>query len=243
MPSLEIVNELTLRAIFNNRDILHIKTGSMLGYQGKMEFSKELIGPGRNVIGAALSQLGRRFTGENMALTKAVPKEKSVGYFAFDANHVVILDLEKGETIAVESENILAFTDDCKYGVMFMPLGTISQKGLATSTLTGPGQAAILIDGNPIVLTGECVVDPDALVAFRGPQPSLHVDLSWKMIIPGQTSGESYSMHFKSSKNIVILQPKERMSGINIGMDGGKLGSRAEEQQRSRGILGGLFGD
>ncbi len=112
---------------------------------------------------------------------------------------------------------------------MFLPLGVISQKGLATSTITGPGQAAVLVDGNPIVLKGQCIVDPDAMVAFTGGQPTLGLDIGWKNII-GQASGESYNMKFNDPGNMVIIQPSERKSGLDISMDGRRTGSRPSSQ-------------
>lgn len=50
----------------------------------------------------------------------------------------------QGETISVESENILAFTQDCDYSVRFIGVGVLSQKGLATSTLTARGRKHML---------------------------------------------------------------------------------------------------
>ena len=219
MARFEVLNELTLKVTFDNGDFIHTKSGAMIGFQGNIQFEKELLGPGRNVVGQALGQLARRFTGENLPLMKAIPKQPSVGYFANEAQHVVVIDLRPGERIAVESESILAFTSSCQYGVMFLPTGVASQKGLATSTITGPGQAAILVDGNPIMLKGQCVVDPDAMVAFTGNQPTIGLDLSWKNLI-GQASGESYNMKFNDPNNVVIIQPNERTSGIDIGIDG-----------------------
>lgn len=254
MARFEVVNELTLKVTFDDGQPIHTKSGAMIGFQGGLKFEKELLGPGRNIIGSAVNQLVRRFTGENLPLMRTIPTQaNSVGYFANDAQHVVVLSLQPGERIAVESENILAFTTDCQYGVMFMPTGTVSQKGLATSTLTGPGQVAILVDGNPIVLHGPCVVDPDAMVAFTGNQPHIGMDLNWRNLI-GQASGESYNMKFNDVNNIVIIQPNERQSGINIGMDGGSNGQRAQRQnnqslgeaaqsiQGTLGQLGGMLG-
>lgn len=229
MVTFETVNELTLKVSMDAGDFIHTKMGSMIGFQGAMKFDKELLGPGNNVVGQVLGQLTRRFTGENMSLMRTQSQSQAVGYFAFEANHVVVINLAPGERIAVESENILAFTPSCKYGVMFLPLGAMSQKGLATSTITGPGQAAILVDGNPIVLKGQCCVDPDAMVAFTGAQPTLGLDLNFKNLI-GQASGETYNMKFNDPNNVVIIQPKERKSGINIGMDGGDSGQRAHNQ-------------
>lgn len=230
MAFFEVVNELTLKVTMNPGEYIHTKSGAMIGFQGNLKFEKELLGPGRNIVGQALSQLARRFTGENLALMKTISHSQSVGYFAYEANHVVVVNLQPGERLAVESENILAFTPTCQYGVMFLPMGAMSQKGLATSTITGPGQAAVIIDGNPIVLKGQSVVDPDAMVCFMGSQPTLGLDLNWRNII-GQASGETYNMRFNDPGNVVILQPNERKSGINIGMDGGSSGQRASRQQ------------
>ncbi len=76
---------------------------------------------------------------------------------------------------------------------------------------------------------GQCVVDPDAMVAFTGNQPTLGLDVSWKNII-GQASGESYNMKFNDPGNVVIIQPNERKSGLDISMDGRRTGSRPSSQ-------------
>jgi len=214
----ETVNELTLKITMNAGEYVHMKSGAMIAFQGALKFEKELLGPGRNMIGQLTGQLMRRFTGENLPLMKTMANAQSVGYFAHKANHIVVLKLEPGERIAVESENILGFEPSCQYGVMFLPTGVIGQKGLATSTITGPGQCAVLVDGNPIILKGPSVVDPDAMVAFTGEQPTVGADFSWKNLI-GQASGESYNLRFNDKNNIVIIQPNERPSSINLAMD------------------------
>lgn len=228
MARFEVINELTLKVTMDVNESIH-KSGTMIGFQGDVKFDKELLGPGSNVVGQVIRQLARRFTGENLPLMKASARCMSECYFANEAQHVVVLNLNAGERIAVESESILAFTTSCQYGVMFLPLGTISQKGLATSTITEPGQAAVLVDGNPIVLKGQCVVDPDAMVAFTGSQPTLGLDIGWKNLI-GQASGESYNMRFNDPGNVVIIQPNERKSGLDISMDGRRTGSRPSSQ-------------
>ena len=186
----------------------------------------------------------------------------SITYYANEEQHVVVYKLQQGETISVESENILAFTQDCKYGIRFLAQGVISQKGLATSTLTGMGpnaQVAVLVDGNPIVLSNvqngaTLEVDPDAVVCWIGRDPGFKMDLSWKNLI-GQASGESYMFEWTgNAPATVIIQPMERTSGINIGMDGGSSGQRASRQQNQTlggaaqsvqgtlGQLGGMLG-
>ena len=244
MLKLETVNELTLKVTCQGGgDVLFTKAGAFIGgecFGGKnYQFEKVLLGPQGNPLQAALGQLGRRFTGENLPLMKVTNRGDNITYYANEAQHIVVYNLRQGETISVESENILAFTSDCKYGIRFLAQGVISQKGLATSTLTGMGpnaQVAVLVDGNPIVLSnvqnGSTIeADPDAVVCWLGADPGFKMDLSWKNLI-GQASGESYMFEWAGNRAAtVIIQPLERTSGVNIGMDGGSSGQRAERQQ------------
>ena len=220
MAHFETVNELTLKVTFNNGERIHSKAGAMIGFQGNLIFDKELLGPGRTAGNAFVIQLTRRLTGENLPLMLVTPQGKAIGYFANLAQHVVVLDLQPGERVSVESENILAFTESCQYSVRIMGAGIISQKGLFTSTITGPGQCALLCDGNPIAMNGPCTVDPDAFVFYVGMEdPQFRTQMSWKNFI-GQASGESYFLDFHDPQTIVIIQPSERTSGIDIGIDG-----------------------
>lgn len=267
MLKLETVNELTLKVTSQGGgDALFTKAGAFIGgecYGGKnYQFEKVLLGPQGNPLQAVLGQLGRRFTGENLPLMKVKNRGDNITYYANESQHVVVYNLRQGETISVESENILAFTSDCKYGIRFLAQGVISQKGLATSTLTGVGpnaQIAVLVDGNPIVLSNvqngsTLEADPDAVVCWIGSDPGFKLDLSWKNLI-GQASGESYMFEWQGSKTAtVIIQPTERKSGVNIGMDGGSSGERAQRQdnqsigeaaqgvQGTLGQLGNLLG-
>lgn len=266
MVKFETVNELSLKVTADAGDVVFTKAGAFICgecYGNKnYQFSKVLLGPQGNPLAAAVGQLGRRFTGENLPLMRVDMRGQSVTYYANEAQHIVVIPLRQGETLSVESENILAFTSDCKYGIRFLASGVISQKGLATSTLTGMGpnaQVAVLVDGNPIVMSnmqnGQTMeVDPDAQVCFVGQDPGFKLDLSWKNLI-GQASGESYMMEWGGNRRAtVIIQPNERKSGINIGMDGGSSGQRASRQQNQTlgqagqsvgntlGQLGGMLG-
>lgn len=261
MIKLETVNELTLKVTCQGGgDVLFTKAGAFIAgecYGAKnYHFSKLLLGPQGNPLQAALGQIGRRFTGENLPLMKVDFRGDSITYYANDEQHVVVYHLNQGETISVESENILAFTQDCKYSVRFLAQGVISGKGLATSTLTGMGPnayVAVLVEGNPIVLSNvqngsTLEVDPDSVICWTGADPGFKTDLSWKNLI-GQSSGESYMFEWSSGRAAtVIIQPKERVSGLDISMDGKRTGSKPTEQQRmsmgqSMGDLGNTLGN
>ena len=250
MIQFETVNEVSLRITCQGeRSRVYTKAGAFICGQslgGKnYQFTKVLLGPQGNPLQAALGQIARRFTGENLPLMAVDFNGNSTTYYANNQQHVVVFRLGQGETISVESENILAFTGDCKYGVRFLAQGVISQKGLATSTLTGMGPnalVAVLVDGNPIVISNTqdgstLEVDPDAVVCWIGSDPHIKMDVSWRNLI-GQSSGESYMFEWNSNQTAtVIVQPEERVSGLDVSMDGSRSGSRPDAQQR----LGGLF--
>lgn len=234
MLTFETVNELTLKVTCTGGGVLFTKAGSFIAGDnpgGKnYKFEKVLLGPQSSLGQAVLGNIVRRVTKENIPLMKATFSGDSVTYYANYGKHVVIYHLEAGETVSVESENILAFTQDCDYSVRFIGVGVLSQKGFATSTLTARGKeayVAVLADGNPIVISNvlsqnTLSVDPDAVVCWigRGPcDPRVAADISWKTFI-GQASGESYQFEWSGGQAVtVIVQPSERMGGIQIGMD------------------------
>lgn len=249
MVKFETLNELCLMVTSDGgNDYIFAKMGSFIAGEcsgsKNFKFTKVLLGPEESAGRAILGQIARRFTGENLPLMKAEFSGKSVTYYANKQQHVVVYHLQNGETISVESENILAFTKDCKYGVRFLGQGVISQKGLATSTLTGRGAdayVAVLVEGNPLVISNvqtknTLEVDPDAVVCWIGDDPTVRLDVNWRNLI-GQSSGESYMFEWNSSSTAtIIIQPNERTSGADVTMDASFTGNRPSTQHR-----GGLF--
>ena len=211
--------------------------------QRNYKFEKLLLGPQDNIAKAAMGHVVRKVTGENVPLTKVTLGGQSTTYYASQGKHIVTYKLQPNEQISLESESVLAFTADCAYDIRFLGIGVISQRGFITTTLTGNGPNALvafLSDGNPIVVSnttvGGCIsCDPDAVIGWVGQglcDPRIDVDLNWKTAI-NQASGESYMFVWDSgSRASVILQPNERPSGLNIGIDSGNLGQQAQLNQQ-----------
>ena len=234
MLSFRTINELTLEVTCRGSDILYTKAGAFVAGDSPMgknyNFEKVLLGPQANLAQAAIGALMRRVSGENLPLMKVVMNGDSTTYYANLGQHVVVYHLGSQEVISVESENILAFTQDCDYSVRFLGTGVLSQKGLATSTLTGRGPnayVAVLSDGNPLVLSNvdsrhTLSVDPDAVICWVGSgycDPQIKVDFNWKTLI-GQASGESYAFEWSGSQPVtVIVQPSERGGGVRLAID------------------------
>ena len=239
MVTFETVNELTLKVTCHGNDIIFTKAGAFIAGESAVRnyrFEKVMIGPEGNLGQALLGHIVRRATGENIPLMKCTLNGDSVTYYANNGQHVVVYQLDYGEVISVESENLLAFTNDCKYNVRFIGVGIFSQKGLCTTTLTGNGNnayVAVICDGNPLVLSNTMdghtiAVDPDAVICWVGygaQDPEIKADVNWKTFI-GQASGESYMFEWtRTSPVTVIIQPSERggnytgKANIRIGID------------------------
>ena len=236
MLTFETVNELTLKVTCTGSDVLFTKAGAFIAGEnagGKnYKFEKVLLGPQNNIGQALLGQLARRVTGENLPLMKVTLNGDSVTYYANYGQHVVVYHLEQGETISVESENILAFSQDCDYSVRFIGVGVLSQKGLATSTLIARGKMHMLlcfVTATRFVLSN--VMSQDTISVRSGRCCMLGwkwtfvirrctADISWKTFI-GQASGESYQFVVGMGivRFTVIIQPSERKGGISVSMD------------------------
>lgn len=188
-------------------DTVRALTGAMVAYTGSVEFRNAGMGGGDGFRAA----LKRKAAGESVSLMECTGRGRV--YLAVEAQNVVVIDLDS-DTLAVESESLLAVTPGLRLDVKFAGLhGASSGQGLATTTVTGNGQVAVLSDGPMIVLEVEpgspLTVDPDAFVASTGQlTTSLVSGVSWRSLV-GEGSGEPFSLRFDGS-GLVLIQPAER---------------------------------
>jgi uncharacterized protein (AIM24 family) len=183
-------------------------TGSMIAYTGDVSFRNAGLGGGDGLRAA----LKRRATGESVALMQC--SGTGTVWFAKDAMDVVVVELA-GDTLKVESEQLLAISDGLRTDVAFAGLrGASSGQGLFTTTVTGTGAVALLSAGGPLIALEvspqfPLVVDPDAFVASSGRLDQTFVtDVSWRNLV-GESSGEAFSLRFDGT-GIVYVQPEER---------------------------------
>lgn len=214
-------NHQELTCIAEGEGYFFAKAGAMVAYKGSFTQEKVLLDTNntKSVFKSVMNLAARKLTGENVPIMKV--NGHGSYYMANKAQHISIISLQSGQSVGVEGENLLAFTQECKYGVRFMGSGVISQKGMFTSNLTATSvnaEVAITTNGNPIILESPCTVDPDAVVCWTGPDPHFKTDVNWKTFL-GQTSGESYMLEFNSQGETVIIQPSERASGLKVAID------------------------
>ncbi|HVL86067.1 MAG TPA: AIM24 family protein [Pseudonocardia sp.] len=189
-------------------DAVRAGTGSMIAYTGDVTFKSAGMGGGDGLRAA----LKRRATGESVSLMTCTGH--GTVWFAKDAMEILVVELA-GDTLKVESEQLLALSDKLRTDVVFAGLqGASSGQGLFTTTVTGHGSVALLSAGGPPVALAvspqfPLVVDPDAFIASQGQLNQTFVtDVSWRNLI-GESSGEAFSLRFDGS-GVVYIQPEER---------------------------------
>jgi len=161
-------------------DPVRAMTGSMVAHTGEVQCRNAGMGGGDGLMAG----LKRRTTGESVSLMTCTGN--GTVWFAKDALEVLLVELA-GETLKVESEQLLALSASLRTDVAFAGMrGASSGQGLFTTTVTGHGSAALLSSGGPpIVLEVSpqfpLVVDPQAFVASCGQLNQTFVtDVSWR---------------------------------------------------------------
>lgn len=193
-------------AVAMTGDAVKAKNGAMVAYDGRMSF-KKLSGGGEGLRG----MVTRRITGEQMELMEV--KGEGTCWFADRASDVSLVTLN-GETLYVESSNLLCAEASLRTGTQFTGLRGASQgTGLFTTTVEGTGQAALTSAGTPVVLrvshAQPLQVDPGAYVAHTGNlRQDFQSGVNFRTFL-GEGSGESFQIRFEG-EGLVYVQPSER---------------------------------
>lgn len=190
--------------------------GSMVAYEGQMNFKRSSMGGGEGLLGA----VKRKAMGESMKLMEV--SGQGVCYFAENATEINLVQLSS-DKLWVEASNLLALDGGLKTSTAFngFAKGATAGQGLFTTTVEGSGTVALLSDGPAIILevapTTPLVVDPQAYVAHTGQlQQDVVTDVNWRTAV-GQGSGETVQLRFQG-QGLVYVQPAER-----AGVAGGDL--------------------
>ena len=179
------------------------KAGSMVAYDGDLSFT-----------GSSNAEGGIKGFIKSKATSEGTPVMEVEGtghlYVADDAKEIQVMELDAGESISVNGNDVLAFESSVDYSIS--TIGSISGAsagGLTNVFLEGPGSIAITTHGKPLVLTPPVKTDPQATVAWSADKsPSSSVNRSLSDMV-GQSSGERYQLEFTNPKGFVVIQPFE----------------------------------
>jgi uncharacterized protein (AIM24 family) len=228
-PGMRLQNSKLLKVEMNGE--IMARTGSMVAYQGQMQF--QALGSGG--VGKWLKQ---KVTGEGVPLMKIAGRGDL--FLADRAADIHLIDLEPGDAISINGSNVLAFDATLQYDIkMVQGMGMMSNSGLFNCVFSGQGRLAITTKGTPVVLTIDqpTYVDPQAAICWSaGLQTGYHrADQMGLGTLLGRRTGEAFTMSF-AGQGFVVVQPSEEPPG------GFLAGTGQGQQQQSQGMLGGLLG-
>ncbi|MCX4577373.1 TerD family protein [Streptomyces sp. NBC_01571] len=178
------------------------RQGSMVLYQGKVDFSYKGAGFAGRIVGNA--------TGQEMQLMRCSGRGQV--FLAENATHVHPIELQ-GDAICVSAENVLAFDETLQYEVRRIEGHGIPGGALFTMQFQGTGTVVVKTHGAPVVLpvTPTTFADCNAVVAWSAASQVI-VSSQVRMrrnAYPGDT-GESVNLQFRGAPgNFIVVQPYE----------------------------------
>ncbi|MEU9080858.1 TerD family protein [Streptomyces sp. NPDC048357] len=178
------------------------RQGSMVLYQGKVDFSYKGAGFAGRIVGNA--------TGQEMQLMRCTGRGQV--FLAEDGSHLHAIELQ-GDGICVSAEAVLAFDESLQHEVRRIEGHGIPGGALFTMQFQGTGTVIVKTHGVPVVLpvTPTTFADSNAIVAWSS---ASQVILSSQVRLrrnayPGH-SGETVNLQFRGAPgNFIVVQPYE----------------------------------
>ncbi|MET9223603.1 TerD family protein [Streptomyces sp. NPDC088197] len=178
------------------------RQGSMVLYQGKVDFGYKGAGFTGRIVGNA--------TGQEMQLMRCTGGGQV--FFAENAAYLHPIELQ-GDAICVSAENVLAFDESLQHEVRRIEGHGIPGGALFTMQFQGTGTVIVKTHGTPVVLpvTPTTYADSNAIVAWSAASQvivSSQVRLR-RTAYPGH-SGETVNLQFRGAPgNFIVVQPYE----------------------------------
>jgi uncharacterized protein (AIM24 family) len=178
------------------------RQGSMVLYQGKVDFSYKGAGFAGRLVGSA--------TGQEMQLMRCTGQGQV--FFAENATHVHPIELQ-GDAICVSAESVLAFDESLQYEVRRIEGHGIPGGALFTMQFQGTGTIVVKTHGAPVVLpvTPTTFADCNAVVAWSAAaQVIVSSQVRMRRNAYAGDTGESVNLQFRAAPgNFVVVQPYE----------------------------------
>lgn len=178
----------------------YAKQGSMVAYQGDVDFAYE-------GSGGMTKMFKKAFTGEGMKLMK-VSGSGDV-FLAQDADEIFVLELEN-ESVTVSGSNILAFESTLTWDIKRVEGASMLSGGLFNTTFSGSGALAVTAYGTPVVLQVDVptFVDIQSAVLWSTSLTSSVRKTAKMSAAIGRGSGEAYQLGL-SGNGFVVVQASE----------------------------------
>ncbi|MCA6096447.1 AIM24 family protein, partial [Streptomyces sp. SCA3-4] len=178
------------------------RQGSMVLYQGKVDFGYKGAGFMGRIVGNA--------TGQEMQLMRCTGRGQV--FLAENSAHLHPIQLEN-DAICVSADAVLAFDESLHHEVRRIDGHGIPGGALFTMQFQGTGTVVVKTHGTPVVLpvTPTTYADSNAIVAWSaGSQVVISSQVRLRRTpYPGQ-SGETVNLQFRGAPgNFIVVQPYE----------------------------------
>lgn len=191
-----------LRVVVEAASPLLAAKGSMVAYQGNVEFTHKGGGGGFS------GMVKRAVSTDNTPLMQVTGNAEV--FLASLANDVHLIELE-GDSVCVNGRSLLAFQSTLQYDLRLNKGAGFASGGVWSTFISGHGMVAVVADGAPLLLeTGQVptFTDTDATIAWAGHMsPSLKSSMNMKSMFFGGT-GEAFQYAF-NEPGWVLVQPSE----------------------------------
>lgn len=223
-------NERLLRVGLTGHDDVLARQGSMVAYQGMLEFDGEYQTRGQ--------RRARRATGEGLDLMRV--SGQGTVFLANLAQHIHLVEVDH-EGLTVDSSYVLALDSTLHWEVVSVDsLYGVSGSGKYNLNITGQGKVALMTSGRPLMLqvTSQAYAnaDADAVVAWSS---SLRVQMQaqtsagsvWRR--RGNT-GEGWELSFMGD-GFALVQPAELLPPQRAMIGSGLAAQYGMGSQGARG--------
>ncbi|WHX18707.1 TerD family protein [Streptomyces malaysiensis subsp. malaysiensis] len=178
------------------------RQGTMVLYQGKVDFSYKGAGFRGRIVGNA--------TGQEMQLMRCTGQGQV--FLAENAAELHPIELQ-GDAICVSAENVLAFDESLHHEVRRIEGHGIPGGALFTMQFQGTGTVVVKTEGTPVVLpvTPTTFADSNAIVAWSaGSQVIISSQVRLRRSAYPGHSGETVNLQFRGAPgNFIVVQPYE----------------------------------
>ncbi|MBL1095859.1 TerD family protein [Streptomyces coffeae] len=178
------------------------RQGTMVLYQGKVDFSYKGAGFRGRIVGNA--------TGQEMQLMRCTGQGQV--FLAENAAELHPIELQ-GDAICVSAESVLAFDESLQHEVRRIEGHGIPGGALFTMQFQGTGTVIVKTEGTPVVLpvTPTTFADSNAIVAWSaGSQVIISSQVRLRRAAYPGHSGETVNLQFRGAPgNFIVVQPYE----------------------------------
>ncbi|MFD4629550.1 TerD family protein [Streptomyces sp. NPDC058284] len=178
------------------------RQGSMVLYQGKVEFGYKGAGFAGRIVGNA--------TGQEMQLMRCSGRGQV--FLAEEGTHLHPIELQ-GDAICVSAENVLAFDESLQHEVRRIEGHGIPGGALFVMQFQGTGTVVVKTHGVPVVLpvTPTTFADCHAVVAWSAAaQAIVSSQVRLRSNAYAGSTGESVNLQFRGAPgNFIVVQPYE----------------------------------